>query len=93
MPVPREVVLTSLTVLLATLVGLSLAEVGVRLAGIAPNVFVLLQGRYRLSDNPILKYELVPGRRDEDRTHRISQLGLRDREFEVPKPQAFFASC
>jgi hypothetical protein len=43
---------------------------------------------YRLSDNPVLRYELVPGSPDGE--DQINTDGMRDREHRVAKPSGVF---
>lgn len=50
----------ALVILLSLLAGLVLAEGIVRVAGIAPEVSLIREGRFRLSPNPELGYEPVP---------------------------------
>ena len=80
----RESLGRAALVVVSTLLCFGFAELVVRWSGVAPDVFVLHADRYRLSDNSILKYELQPGARDGAET--ISQLGIREREVEIPKP-------
>jgi hypothetical protein len=60
------------------------AEVLVRLAGVAPEVGTVQAGRLRLSGNPVLVYEGVPGFRDQN------SFGFRDRERDVEKRPGTF---
>jgi lysophospholipase L1-like esterase len=64
--------------------GLVVCEIVVRLAGIKPRINVIYRENFRLSENPVLKFELQPGSRDGD--SRISSVGLRDQEFDRAKP-------
>ena len=76
----------------ALLLALLVAEVIVRVLGLAPQIGVVRRGRYRLCDNPLIGYELVPGyhsfRGGEmvDFRGRSNSLGFRDREHTVEKP-------
>jgi hypothetical protein len=49
---------------------------------------VVFRGTFRLSDYPVLQYELVPGAADG--SVHISAAGLRDREYATPKPAGVF---
>ncbi|MFT5292207.1 MAG: lysophospholipase L1-like esterase [Planctomycetota bacterium] len=64
------------------------AEVVVRVLELGPGETIVFQENYRLSTNPILEYELVPG--SADYATIISSAGLRDREFEDDKPDDTF---
>jgi hypothetical protein len=64
--------------------GLGVCEIIVRVAGIAPRINVLYRENFRLSENPVLKFELEPGSVDGEFT--ISSAGLRDREFDRARP-------
>ena len=70
------------------LAGLGLGEAAVRILGAAPGTNVVYRENYRLSRDPALQYELVPGSRDG--TFRISSAGLRDREYSADKPPGVF---
>lgn len=77
--------------------GLAVAELLVRLAGIAPEIVLVQEGRFRLSPNPRLGYEPVPhydhhGEIDSfhDYVGRSNSLGFRDRERAVEKPPGVF---
>lgn len=69
------------------------AEALVRALDLAPQVSVIERGRFRLSRNPLIGYEPVPGldyRGDDlsffDYTGASNSLGYRDREHPVEKP-------
>ncbi len=68
--------------------GVALAEIVVRVFDIGPDTNVDYRENYRLSENPILQYELVPGSRDGGAT--ISAAGLRDRDYALAKPSGVF---
>jgi hypothetical protein len=70
------------------LLGAAAVEACLVLFNVGPQLNVVYGENYRLSDNPVLRYELVPG--SPDRAGRISSAGLRDREFDVPKPEGVF---
>lgn len=77
-------------VLVGLLAGLSLFEVGLRVAGVDP-VGKFLEGRglvLRPSEDPILRYELVPGSQGYafGTDIRVNSAGFRDREYERDKP-------
>lgn len=69
----------------AALVG---AEAAVRAFDLGPEVSPVFRENYRLSDNPALRYELVPGSPDGE--DRINTDGMRDREHRVAKPSGVF---
>jgi lysophospholipase L1-like esterase len=82
-----------LLVVLATAFALAVAEGAVRLLGLAPEVTVIQKGRYRLSLNPRLGYEPVPGVDHQgenlsyfDYMGASNSLGFRDREHPREKP-------
>jgi len=56
----------------ASLVALCAAEVLIRLLGVAPTIYPIQKGRFRLSHNPKIGYEPVP------LTYRGSELGFYD---------------
>ena len=75
--------------------GMLLAELLVRVLDLPPHPLAPLHvGSYRLSDDPILRYEYQPGLAPDhaayDPMHRglaTNALGFRDREFETQKPR------
>ena len=67
-----------------TVIGLLIGELGIRLFDIGPQFTPIWAGNYRLSENPILRYELVPGSRYEDGF--INAHGMQDRPRVVSKP-------
>ncbi len=82
-----------LLVLLSCLASLLLAEVAIRLLGAAPEIGVLERGRYRISPNPRIGYEPIPGYEYQgddlanfDFRGRANSLGFRDREHPRAKP-------
>ncbi|RME39107.1 MAG: SGNH/GDSL hydrolase family protein [Planctomycetota bacterium] len=75
-------------VFFGTVAALVLAEIGLRLFGWRPGVNIIYGENYRLSSNPVLKYELVPNAPDWGM--RINSAGMRDREFSKPKPPGVF---
>ncbi len=69
--------------------GLLIAEIAVRALGVAPQVAILDTGRFRLSDDPRIGYEPIPGYEydAERRSYRGhgNSLGFRDRDHELDK--------
>lgn len=79
----------------ATGVGLALAELGARGAGLAPPTKSLAldapDSAYRRSENPMLGFELKPGYRNDEANYftsypAINEHGQRDRERSIEKP-------
>ncbi len=76
------------SVVLGVLAALILCE-GILVAfDVGPKLNVIYQENFRLSDQPALGYEWVPG--SPDGALFISTAGLRDREFAIPKPGGTF---
>jgi hypothetical protein len=73
-----------LLLVVSTAFGLALAELAVRAFDIGPHVEALSSDTYRLSENPLLRYELAPGASDGESA--ISAEGLRDRDIPPEKP-------
>ena len=69
-------------------VALAAAEGAVRVFEIGPEISAVYRENYRLSDDPVLRYELVPG--SPDRETRINADGMRDRDREVTKAAGVF---
>ncbi|MCP4545309.1 MAG: SGNH/GDSL hydrolase family protein [bacterium] len=75
---------------------LGLGEVLVRALNLAPEVFRVRQGRFQLSDNPLIGYELVPHYESrsmgamQDFPERANSLGFRDRDHEVEGQEGTF---
>jgi lysophospholipase L1-like esterase len=65
-------------------ISLLLCEVAVRVFDLGPEISVVYWENYRVSDNPKLGYELVPG--SKDGTNLINRDGMRDRERAARKP-------
>lgn len=80
----------------ALLVALGICELAVRLLGSAPEVFHVQEGRFRLTRNPLLGYELVPHYQSDhagemvDFAEKANSLGFRDREHELKKPEGTY---
>ncbi|HVT56869.1 MAG TPA: hypothetical protein VHR45_00575 [Thermoanaerobaculia bacterium] len=76
----------------AALIALGAAELLVRLAGAAPQVYTIQKGRFQLSHNPKIGYEPVPltynGKELSfyDYLGASNSLGYRDVEHEIAKP-------
>jgi len=64
---------------------LLVGEILLHALGIVPAFNVVYRDNYRLCDNDLLQYELVPGSADRDTT--INSDGLRDREYSIDKPE------
>jgi len=77
-----------IAVMAGTVMGIVLAEIAIRLTGIAPGVNPLsltsANGMFVSSPNPLLKYVPKPQSGD------ISSYGIRDRELELAKPPGVF---
>jgi lysophospholipase L1-like esterase len=83
----------SLLVLLVSLVAsLLAAELIVRGLGVAPEVYPVQRGRFQLSSNPLIRFELVPHFESDtagpmiDFRGKGNSLGFRDREHAIEKP-------
>ncbi len=84
----------------SVLVALLALELVVRCAGLAPEVGVIQRGRFRLSSNPSLGYEPVPGLKWSgdlsgekhlyDFRGEANSRGFRDGEHALVKPQGVF---
>ena len=92
----RNAIVVVSVVLLSTLAGLLIAEIVVRLSGLAPEIFAVQKGRFRISENPLIGYELVPHFESDragsmlDFRGKANSLGFRDREHAVEKPEGIF---
>ncbi|MCH7873328.1 MAG: hypothetical protein IID33_16655 [Planctomycetes bacterium] len=81
----RKIVFCLVGVIAGVGASLLICEVVVRVFHLAPVFDVLYQAKFQISENPVLRYEMRPGSRDDDVV--ISSAGLRDREFATPKPR------
>lgn len=88
-PRHRSYAFRAVALLLGLLLAFIVAEVGVRVLDIKPELNIVAYKSVRRSDNARLGYELVPGSADGTRL-RISSAGLRDREFPETKPPGTF---
>jgi lysophospholipase L1-like esterase len=70
------------------IVSLVLAEALVRVFELGPEINPVYRENFRLSENPRLGYELVPGSRDIDDV--INDDGMRDRAYPRAKPPGTF---
>ncbi len=70
------------------LVGLAMCEAIIRIFDLGPEIHAVYRDNYRLSKNPALRYELVPGSKDEK--SRINRDGMRDPERSEKKPPGSF---
>lgn len=80
-------------VLFGLTVALLVGECTVRLLGLAPDIVYVEKGRYRLSNNPLIGYEPVPGLAYDGKSLHFydyrgaaNSLGYRDYEHAVSKP-------
>ena len=97
MPTPPQRMKKRLAIGLASLaLSLGVAELAVRGLDIAPEFYPVQAGRFRLSKNPRIGYELVPDF-DADGSGRMldfrgkaNSLGFRDRERTPEKPDGTF---
>jgi lysophospholipase L1-like esterase len=64
--------------------------------GSAPEIFHVQDGRFQLSRNPLIGYELVPNYKSShdgpmaDFAEKANSLGFRDREHEIKKPKGTY---
>ncbi len=78
-------------VLMATLAAaaaIALCELSLRAFNLGPQIYAVADGMFRLSSDPQVGYELLPGA--QDGADSISSKGLRDREYSVTKPAGVF---
>jgi hypothetical protein len=95
--VAREIAIRGVLVLLGVAASLFLSEWAVRVAGVAPDVVVIQRGRFRLSDNPKIGYEPLPGVHYLGDSQNLvayrgsgNSLGYRDYEHSIEKPEGIF---
>ncbi|HUD70408.1 MAG TPA: SGNH/GDSL hydrolase family protein [Dongiaceae bacterium] len=92
----RPGVAAAIVAALGTLTGFLAAEGIVRLLRVAPDVAFIESGRFRLSANPRLGYEMVPSMRCTETAGRCdfrgpsNSLGFRDREHPLEKEPGTF---
>lgn len=80
------------------IVSLLICELIVRILGLAPDIFLVQKGRFQLSKNTIIGYELVPhfestrgsGVSMIDFNGKANSLGFRDREHNVGKQEGVY---
>jgi lysophospholipase L1-like esterase len=89
----RERWLTGALLLSSLALSVLVAEMLVRLAGAAPGIVIIQQGRFRLSPNPLIGYEPAPATDHREGTLDFydywgasNRLGYRDDDHEVAKP-------
>ena len=92
----RPRVAAAIVAAIGTLTGLLAAEAIVRWLRVAPDAGFIETGRFRLSANPRLGYEMVPSMRCTEPGGRCdfrgpsNSLGFRDREHPLEKPPGTF---
>ena len=72
----------------ASLLALVAGELIVRLLNVGPEIIPVYAENFKLSDNPELRYELVPG--SQYLGGAINADGMRDRHYAVDKPPGVF---
>ncbi len=77
-----------LSVVLAIVGALAAGEAAVRVFDIGPDFHTISRWNYRFSENPVLRYELLPGSRIGG--SRINSDGMRDRLYPRAKPDGVF---
>jgi hypothetical protein len=63
----------------SVVITLAIVELMLGIFGINPPISALTSDRFRLSENPVLRYELIPGR------NGINSLGIRNEEVSQRK--------
>lgn len=88
--IAQRAILATFGLVLALLIG----ECAVRFANLAPDIVYVAKGRYRLSDNPKIGFEPVPGLEYDGKSLHFydyrgasNSLGYRDTEHPVAKPE------
>jgi lysophospholipase L1-like esterase len=74
--------------LLSSAIALSLAELSVRVFDLGPEIAPVYEENFRLSDDPVLRYELAP--ESPDPPHRMNTFGMRGPEVLRAKPPGVF---
>ena len=87
-PVRRALRSRPALALASVMLALAAAEGVVRVFEIGPEISAVYRENYRLSDDPVLRYELVPGSPDGET--RINADGMRDRDPDVTKAAGVF---
>ncbi len=75
-------------VVVSVVFALAVGELVLRTFDLGPEVYAVSYDNYRLSENPVLGYELLP--ESPDGRGSISEQGLRDRHYTTPKPDGVF---
>jgi lysophospholipase L1-like esterase len=91
----KKIVMRFFLVLMATMLTIACVEILVRVFWNKLNgqtVIPLSLKTHRISANPLMGYELVPGSSafEDDSWYRINQDGIRDREYSLVKPEGTF---
>ena len=84
----RKTAFIAITLLGSTAIWVVLAELAFRIFDIGPEINPVWHGNYRLSRNPVLRYELEPG--SKAGRSNINSHGMRDREYDLEKPAGTF---
>lgn len=86
----------SAMVLMSATVGLAICEFAVRKLRLAPEIYPVQKGRFRLASNPLIGYELVPNFDSNSSGEMLdfkgtaNSLGFRDREHSERKPRGVY---
>jgi len=84
----RRAIFAVITLSLSILLSLSAAEIVVRLFGLSPGLENITKSVFRLTSNPILRYEMVPFSHGSDQA--INAEGRRDFHYRERKPPSTF---
>ncbi|MFQ5489824.1 MAG: SGNH/GDSL hydrolase family protein [Phycisphaerae bacterium] len=88
-PSRGRVWLARLGLLLGSIVvALLIGEVAVRWLGVGPVFMKITSGAFRLTDNPLIRYEFLPGYHDSRLD--INADSMRDRDYTAAKPEGVF---